>query len=421
MHGTRPDDIRVFLVGVRSPGESHAQAHLRLQELESLVTTLGMIPVGQTILTVKMEKSATLIGQGQAQDLKETVGNSEAGHVAFDCDISPRAQRNLEEILEKPVTDRQGIIIQIFATRAATREASLQVELARLHYMLPRLTGSYEELSRQQGGVKGTRGGGEAQIELDRRRISERIARLKEELKKVRSTRERQRAGRKNHDIPVGAIVGYTNSGKSSLLKALSGAEILVEDKLFATLDPTTRRIKLPESGEVLLSDTVGFVSNLPHHLVDAFRSTLEEAAQADFLIIVCDASHPDMMACYHTTLEVLHELEADVKSIITLLNKMDAPAEEFAVARLQSTAQKVIPASVKTGMGLDSLLDAIGETAYSTYPPIAYSLPADRHDLVALARRSGRIEHLSYEEESINMTARIVPSRRGELAPFAL
>lgn len=421
LHETAEDISSVFLVGLRTPEESPVRAAARLQELDSLVRTAGMETAGSHILPLRAERSATLIGSGQALELKELSEYHGATSIIFDRDISPRAQRNLEEIIGLPIQDRQGVIITIFGQRASTKEAVLQVELARLHYLLPRLTGSREDLSRQQGGVKGTRGGGEAQLELDRRKISDRIARLKAELKVVRSRRERQREQRRSGELPVGAIVGYTNSGKSSLLKTLSGTDVFVEDKLFATLDPTTRRIRLPESGEVLLSDTVGFVSDLPHHLVDAFRSTLEEAVDADFLIIVCDASHPDMLACYQTTLDVLQDLGAEVKPTVTMLNKIDSPYEEFAIAKLRDRVPSLVETSVKNRQGLDRLMEAIAEAAYAPFPSRSFLLPADRHDLVARVRQSGRIEKLEYQDEGILLTARLLPSMLGDFLAFEM
>ncbi|AEC02320.1 GTPase HflX [Parasphaerochaeta coccoides] len=419
LHDTEEDSLSVFLVGLRTPDESVPRAQLRLQELDSLVRTAGMEPLGARILPLRTGRAATLIGSGQALEIKELAEYHAADAIVFDRDIPPRAQRNLEDIIGLPIHDRQGIIITIFGQRASTKEAVLQVELARLHYVLPRLTGSREDLSRQQGGVKGTRGGGEAQLELDRRRISDRIACLKTELTAVRTRRERQRTQRKSGEIPVGAIVGYTNSGKSSLLKALSGADILVEDKLFATLDPTTRRIRLPESGEVLLSDTVGFVSDLPHHLVDAFRSTLEEATDADFLVIVCDASHPDMLSCYQATLDVLHNMGADGKPTVTMLNKMDVPFEDFAVAKLRDMIPDLVETSIKKRQGLNALLEAMAKAAYASCPLRSFLIPADRHDLVSRTRQSGRIETLEYTDDGILLSARLIPVMLGDFLPF--
>lgn len=363
-----------------------------------------------------------MIGSGKVEQLKALIEEKkEPDLIVFDCPISPRVQRNLESILSICVIDRDEVILQIFADRAATKEAVLQVELARLEYSLPRLTRRWTSLGRQHGGVKGTRGEGEKkQLELDRRQIQEKIVSLKAQLEKVVQQRNTQRSQRMNTNIPTGAIVGYTNSGKSSLLNALTSAGVLAENKLFATLDPTTRKVKLPGGEEILLSDTVGFVSDLPHHLVQAFKSTLEEARFADFLIIVCDAAHPNMLASYTTTVEVLEELGCtEKKPAIVLANKMDMVSDSFAVSRLKSLYPVVIETSIKEGTGLDALLEQITKTLGDLYPIATYFLPNSRHDLVAHIHRHGQVELIDYQGEGILVRTRIQSRFQGPLNAF--
>jgi GTP-binding protein HflX len=391
----------------------------RAQELEALVDTMGPLAIHTEYIPLRKVHSATMIGSGKVEQIKALIAEKEPDLIVFDCPISPRVQRNLESILSICVIDRDEVILQIFADRAATKEAVLQVELARLEYSLPRLTRRWTSLGRQHGGVKGTRGEGEKQLELDRRQIQEKIVSLKAQLEKVVQQRNTQRSQRMNTNIPTGAIVGYTNSGKSSLLNALTSAGVLAENKLFATLDPTTRKVKLPGGEEILLSDTVGFVSDLPHHLVQAFRSTLEEARFADFLIIVCDAAHPNMLASYTTTVEVLEDLGCTDKPAIVLANKMDMVRDSFAVSRLKSLYPVVIETSIKEGTGLEALLEQITKTIGDLYPTATYFLPNSRHDLVAHIHRHGQVEFIDYQGEGILVKTRIQPRFQGPLREF--
>ncbi|MGD9928333.1 MAG: GTPase HflX [Sphaerochaeta sp.] len=391
----------------------------RAQELEALVDTMGPLAIHTEYIPLRKMHSATMIGSGKVEQIKALIAEKEPDLIVFDCPISPRVQRNLESILSICVIDRDEVILQIFADRAATKEAVLQVELARLEYSLPRLTRRWTSLGRQHGGVKGTRGEGEKQLELDRRQIQEKIVSLKAQLEKVVQQRNTQRSQRMNTNIPTGAIVGYTNSGKSSLLNALTSAGVLAENKLFATLDPTTRKVKLPGGEEILLSDTVGFVSDLPHHLVQAFRSTLEEARFADFLIIVCDAAHPNMLASYTTTVEVLEDLGCTDKPAIVLANKMDMVRDSFAVSRLKSLYPVVIETSIKEGTGLEALLEQITKTIGDLYPTATYFLPNSRHDLVAHIHRHGQGESIDYQGEGILVKTRIQPRFQGPLTEF--
>ena len=332
-------------------------------ELKSLVETIFLKPLSSLRFRIAKENPATLVGSGQLEKIAQAIEEERADLVVFNSAVSPRIQRNLEAALNTCVIDRSEVIIQIFADRAQTREAVLQAELARLEYSMPRLTRRWTSLAQQRGGAKGTRGAsrgaGEKKLELDRRRLKTEIAKLKKEVERVRLQRSEQRKTRLNGDKKIGAIVGYTNAGKSSLLKKLSGVEVFTEDKLFATLDAETRKVFL-QTGEkniqILLTDTVGFVSNLPHQLIDAFRSTLEEAALADFLIIVCDAAHPAMPECLEVTKKVLDELSCSGKPSIIAINKMDDVFDEAQLLSLKERYPEAVEISVTTGQGLEGL-----------------------------------------------------------------
>ncbi|MGI5079426.1 GTPase HflX [Treponema denticola] len=332
-------------------------------ELKSLVETIFLKPLSSLRFRIAKENPATLVGSGQLEKIAQAIEEEGADLVVFNSAVSPRIQRNLEAALKTCVIDRSEVIIQIFADRAQTREAVLQAELARLEYSMPRLTRRWTSLAQQRGGAKGTRGAsrgaGEKKLELDRRRLKTEIAKLKKEVERVRLQRSEQRKTRLNGDKKIGAIVGYTNAGKSSLLKKLSGAEVFTEDKLFATLDAETRKVFLQTSDkniQILLTDTVGFVSNLPHQLIDAFRSTLEEAALADFLIIVCDAAHPAMPDCLEVTKKVLDELSCSDKPSIIAINKMDDVFDEAQLLNLKERYPEAVEISVTTGQGLEGL-----------------------------------------------------------------
>ncbi len=408
LHTLEHDVLSALLLILIDESESRQGADLRSEELTSLVDTMGLETRHVEFIPLRAETSATLIGSGKVLEVKELIDEIECDVVIFDRPISPRVQRNLEEVFGCAVIDRDEVILQIFADRAQTKEATLQVELARLQYSLPRLVRKWTNLSQQRGGVRGSRGEGETQLELDRRQIQSRIALLKKQLSNVAQQREVQRSSRLESPNPIGAIVGYTNSGKSTLLNTLTGAGILAENKLFATLDPTTRLFKLPGGEEVLLSDTVGFVSDLPHHLVEAFKSTLEEARYADFLIIVVDASHPDMIATYKTTVEVLEELGVTDKPAIVVANKIDAVEDHFAIARLKSLYQPVLETSLTKKIGLEELVEAVADRIHALNPSVVYTFPNDRHDLVAYLHRSGQVDDISYTEEGIIVKARL-------------
>ncbi len=362
----KPQDIfkrvTALLVVTSDQAPNRTAAQRNRDELESLCLTLGIRSAAWDFFNIRSFNSATYIGSGQVQRLACIADENQCNLIVFNNSISPRIQRNLETILDIAVVDRQEIILQIFADRATTREARLQVELAQLQYSLPRLKRKWADLSQQRGGVKGAKGSGEKQLELDKRTAQERIVRLKKEIAQIGKSRDVQRRNRTSGNVRNVAIVGYTNSGKSTLLNRISDANVLSENKLFATLDPTTRRVRLPGGETVLFTDTVGFVSDLPHELVDAFRSTLEEAVLADLLLIVLDASRDDFLMCWETTKSVLEDLGAFEKPRLVLLNKMDLVPEEamFAINSFTLSGERCIKVSVKEDNSMENVLATI-------------------------------------------------------------
>lgn len=363
---TKPQDvfkkITAILVVTSDQAPSRTAAERNRDELEDLCSTLGINVAAWDYFNVRSFNSATYIGSGQVERLLFNAQENQCNLVVFNNSVSPRIQRNLEEILQIAVVDRQEIILQIFANRATTREARLQVELAQLQYSLPRLKRKWADLSQQRGGVKGAKGSGEKQLELDKRQAQQRIVRLKKEIAEIGKSRDVQRRNRTTKNVRNVAIVGYTNSGKSTLLNRIADADVLSEDKLFATLDPTTRRVHMPSGEDVLFTDTVGFVSDLPHELVDAFKSTLEEAVLADMLLIVLDASREDFLMCWETTREVLESLKAFDKPRLVLLNKMDIVTEEtaFAINSFCLSGEKCLKISVRKDPSMEGVLNEI-------------------------------------------------------------
>lgn len=375
-----------------------------VRELSSLADTAGFAVAGSIVLR-RIDPSPKFgMGSGKADEIAAFASNLEADFIIFDFEIAPTQQRNWEKHTSLTCIDRQELIIRIFAGRAMTREAVLQVELARLEYSLPRLAHTYEALSRQRGGRYGTKGSGETQLELDRRSVMNRIALIKKELTVVRSDRATRRKRRDRIPVPSCAIVGYTNVGKSTLLNAMTGAGVLSEDKLFATLDPTTRRFSLPTGRTVLLTDTVGFIRNLPHSLVDAFHATLEEAAFADAILLILDASDPEIAMELATTREVLSEVGATTQPVLLVINKVDR-VDEFAREKLVAEYPDAVMISAKTQEGFKAFIDRM--EALLSGDERRYRIPANRSDLVAYAHREGSVISVEYADDFVFLTAR--------------
>ncbi len=398
-------------VSLQLEHSSLEQAEMSLHELCQLIATFNVEVLAQEIIKVPKPNARFVAGQGKVTEVIELAQALQVDCIILDTPITPTQQRNWETAAEMTVISREEIILDIFAERATSKEAILQIELAKLQYMQPRLRGAWTHLSRQKGGTKGTRGEGETQIEVDRRIVAQRIAKLKKELQKLESTRKTQRKQRRSLPFPTGSIVGYTNAGKSSLLSKLSGAEVFIENKLFATLDPTTRRVPLPGGGEVLLTDTVGFIQNLPHHLIEAFASTLEESLYADFLIILADASDPDVQVHLNTTYEVLHSLGADQIPQILAFNKIDAIDRET-LSHLRMVYPKATYLSTYTEDGLQELINRMGNVIHSESPLIECLIPPQDYKYVTILKREGSVITEEYlEDGSLRVEAR-VPKR---------
>jgi GTPase len=418
-------DNRAILVSVRQTraGEDHQEEGL--EELAGLLATLGVEPVERLAVSVREYRPRYLVGSGKADEIIRAAEDHDASMIVFDNELSPSQQRNWEQRAERSTLDRQEVILEIFGRHASTREARLQVDLARMQYQLPRLTRAWTHLSRQRGGQKGTRGEGETQLEADRRTVLARIDSIRRKLSEVEQQREARRKQRTGVPVPTGAIVGYTNAGKSSLLNRLSGAGVLVEDQLFATLDPTTRKVELPNSAHVLVTDTVGFIRNLPHQLVDAFHSTLEETVTADFLVNVLDGSSPHVMEHHQTTMSVLADLGAGEKPILTVVNKIDSPGVrpgdiDVLCSRIQATLDTTcVACSARTGEGIEELREAMRDLVAGGFERANYHLPYNRYDLAALAHRTGRVVAEEHHGDGIHLDASVPPRTRNLLAPY--
>ena len=388
---------RVILVGVST--SDHDDTEKSLDELEELVATAGAVTVGRVIQNLDQVHPGTYVGKGKLEEIKELLWETQATGIICDDELTPAQLGNMEDVLDTKVMDRTLIILDIFAARASTNEGKIQVELAQLKYRQSRLVGLGKSLSRLGGGI-GTRGPGEKKLEMDRRLIRDRIAQLNRELKDVKRHREVTREQRSRNKVPVVAIVGYTNAGKSTLLNTLTGAGVLEEDKLFATLDPTTRNLKLPSKQEVLLTDTVGFIRKLPHHLIEAFRSTLEEAKYADIILHVVDASNPQMDEQMYIVYETLTNLEVKDKPIITAFNKQDKVEGELILRDFR--ADHIVRISAKHGMGLDKLQDTIEEVLRSQKVFIEKVYPYAEAGKIQMIRKYGELLEEEYRVEGI-------------------
>ena len=416
---------RALLVRFYFDPREAEEAESLLLELGELVKTLGIEVVESVLPRCREMHKKFLCGTGKAAEVAELARAHDCDVIVIDNGLAPSQQREWEKLADLCVIDREEVILDIFAKRAHTREARLQVELARMQYALPRLARMWGHLDREGGSGGGQGGGaargmGEKQIEVDRRLANLSIDRCKRELELVRKQRKTQRKEREKHETPHGAIVGYTNAGKSTLLNILSGADVMAKDMLFATLDTTTRRIDLPDGQPLLITDTVGFVRNLPHRLVEAFKATLEEAVLADFLIHVLDATSPEVGRFHDTTLEVLKELGAEEKEIVTVLNKIDLVTDPDALAALDRKFPGALHLSAVTGMGLEDLLKACSAVLADRVRCKDYRIPQLRADLVGLLHREAKVLSTDYEGDDILVRAVVPPTIAGKLEAFS-
>lgn len=397
---------RAFMIGVVLPGMSEVDEERSLDELALLTDTAGSEPVDSELVRRERIDPATYIGLGKAEELATLTTALDIDVIVFDHPLTPAQQRNLQAIFHCDVVDREALILDIFAQHATSRVGALQVELALLRYTLPRLRGKGKSLSQQAGGI-GTRGPGETKLETDRRRIQQRISKLERELKEAARHRETQRKRRRRSEIPQVAIVGYTNGGKSTLLNALTDAGALVQDRLFATLDPTVRRLDLPDNRSVLLADTVGFVRRLPHGLVEAFQSTLAEAAEADLLIHLVDGTDEDLAGQIAAVREVLEEIDAGGIPELLVVNKADALTETQLV-RIANLYPDAVVISALGSTGLDELRAAVGEAIARQMVTLALAIPYDRGDLVAAAHRLGEVIEEKHDDTGTILDVRV-------------
>jgi len=412
---------RAYLLGVRGPRMAEGEAETLLDELEELVSNLSIGVATKQVVKVREPSAAFLLGTGKMQEIKEEIEARGCDSLIFDEPLSAGQQRNWEKELGGKilVIDRQEIILDIFNSRAQTREASLQVELARLEYELPRMKRAWSHLDRQRGGGAVQRDAGETQLEMDQRMIRMRISRLKKELVEVLQHREVQRKKRHRVPLPTASIVGYTNAGKSSLLNQVTESEVLAADKLFATLDPTTRRAELPNGQTLLMTDTVGFIRRLPHRLVEAFKATLEEAVVATFLIHVLDASSPDVQHHYETTMNVLKELGAEEKTILTVFNKIDWVEDRMELAMLRHDYPEALFISVKTGEGLDALMAKCVECISEWGVHVELLMPHDRYDLVNRLHEAGAVSSKEVRDDGVHIEGALPQRLLDPVRPF--
>ncbi|MCY3974084.1 MAG: GTPase HflX [Simkaniaceae bacterium] len=413
---------RVLLIGTHTTTETRALSKEHLDELEMLAETYGFEVVAKESIPLRKIDISTYIGKGKSEELIARFKEVEADLVLFDDELSPGQERNLEKAFNAPVIDRTELILEIFHRHARTKEAKLQVELAQSSYRLPRLKRLWTHLSRQVASGKGfLKGEGERQIELDRRLVRAKITRLKRELHLIERRRSVRRKARLRSRVPTFAIVGYTNSGKSTLLRALTHADVLVEDKLFATLDTKTCRFTLPNGREALLVDTVGFIRKIPHTIVAAFRSTLEEALHTDVLIRLVDVSHPAVHEHVAATDGVLRELGAQDKRTITVLNKIDLLEDRSISGRFKLTYPRVVAVSATEGTGLDELADVMIETLAEQRERVRLRIPQKEYVVFGKLAEEGHILYKAFEDNDILVDVEIPPSLRGVAEPFRI
>ncbi len=412
------DTERVFLIGAELQRGGAVDARESLDELAELANTAGAEIIGDGLQKLARPHAATFIGKGKAAEFAEQCRNGFVDTVLFDDELSPAQTRNLERIFDCKVLDRTALILDIFAQRAQTREGKMQIEMAQLQHILPRLTRFWTHLSRQKGGI-GMRGDGETQLEVDRRRILERISRLRRELEEVKKHRSTQRRGRQRSQWPLVSIVGYTNAGKSTLLNALTGSDVLTEDKLFATLDPTTRRVRLPTNQNALLSDTVGFIRKLPHQLVDSFKATLEEVVVADLLVHVVDSSNSGAAEQIEAVNEVLKEIDAGDKPMLMVFNKTDLISDQNGKLHWLREFEHAVAVSAKKKEGLDELMSELGIMLRPIRSYLQLAIPQGAGQAIARLRAVGQIDEEYYEGDLVHLKARIPPHLRKEFERY--
>jgi GTP-binding protein HflX len=410
---------RVFLIGLELKSGSSWQYRDSLEELAELAATAGGALIGTGTQKLEAPVAGTFIGSGKAGEFADFCRKNDVDTVVFDDELSPAQSRNLEKIFGCKVLDRTALILDIFAQRARTREGKLQVELAQLQHLLPRLTRFWGHLSRQSGGI-GMRGGeGESQLESDRRRVQERIDKILDDLQAVRRHRATQRNGRQRNLWPLASIVGYTNAGKSTLLNALTGSAVLAEDKLFATLDPTTRRLRLPTNQNVFLTDTVGFIRKLPHGLVEAFKATLEEVVQAELLLHVVDMSHPRADEQIAAVNGVLSEIGAGGKPTIMVFNKIDQFTGNGLLDKYLHQYPNAVAVSAKTGDGISQLIEELGTQLRPIRDFVELLVPHGDSAVIARLHEVAQVTERDYDGKSARFRARIPPQCRAEFAAY--
>jgi len=409
---------RVFLVGVELKTRATWALEDSLEELGELAATAGAEVAGNGTQRLEAPLAGTFIGKGKADEFAQHCRRQDIDTVIFDDELSPAQSRNLEKVFECKVLDRTALILDIFAQRARTREGKLQVELAQLQHLLPRLTRFWGHLSRQKGGI-GMRGDGETQLETDRRRVQDRIARIERELEEVRRQRTTQRAGRQRHLWPLASIVGYTNAGKSTLLNTLTGAATVVEDRLFSTLDPTTRRLRLPTNQNVLLSDTVGFIRKLPHGLVEAFKATLEEVVLAELLLHVVDISHPQAEEQIRAVNAVLDDIGAAGKPTLMVFNKIDRLSNGESLDRVLEQYPSAVGISAKEGTGVPALMEELSSLLRPIRDFVELRVPHEAAAVIARLHAMGQVVERRYDGDTVRLKVRLPPHLRREFEPY--
>jgi len=410
---------KAIIVSVSLAG-GEDDAEMRIGEMRELALTAGAEVIAEYSQSRRAPDSTSYVGSGKALEIAEEVKVLRPDIVIFDDELTPTQQRNLMAIMGVPVLDRTQLILDIFAQRARTREGRLQVELAQLTYLLPRLSAQYTKFERQQGGIGG-RGPGETKLEHDRRKVRERIGELSREIDEMKEQRGQQRRQRRTLPFPACALVGYTSAGKSTLLNLLSGSDVFADARLFATLDPTTRRVVLPDGWSVLMTDTVGFMRHLPHDLIAAFRATLEEVVEADFLIHVVDVSHAEYERQIIAVQQVLTELHAGDKPAMTVFNKIDLVADAYTIRALVASTPNSCSISAKRHEGISELMDRISATISGLLVHVEAAIPYDRSELIPQCYESGKVQSLDYQSDKILIRAAVTRDLAGRLEPYVL